>query len=93
MSLDGLVIGVGTFLIIGLLHPVVIKTEYYSGVKFWYIFLAAGFFFVVLSVFTAGIVSALSAVLGVSLLWSIQELLEQRERVKKGWFPKNPNRK
>ncbi|MBQ5683504.1 MAG: DUF4491 family protein, partial [Peptococcaceae bacterium] len=25
--------------------------------------------------------------------WSIGELKEQRERVEKGWFPKNPNRK
>jgi len=30
---------------------------------------------------------------GVSCLWSIRELQEQAQRVEKGWFPKNPNRK
>ena len=25
--------------------------------------------------------------------WSIKEVFEQRERVRKGWFPKNPKRK
>ena len=33
------------------------------------------------------------AVLGVTFLWSIKELFEQEERVKKGWFPANPKRK
>jgi len=33
------------------------------------------------------------AVLGFSLLWSIKELSEQKDRVEKGWFPKNPKRK
>ena len=28
-----------------------------------------------------------------SSLWSILELVKQRERVKKGWFPENPKRK
>jgi hypothetical protein len=35
----------------------------------------------------------LLAVWGASSLWSIGELFEQRERVAKGWFPKNPKRK
>jgi hypothetical protein len=32
-------------------------------------------------------------ILGFALLWSIYELFKQKERVKKGWFPKNPKRK
>ena len=35
-----------------------------------------------------GIISIL-----VSLMWSIGELKEQRKRVERGWFPRNPNRK
>jgi hypothetical protein len=31
-------------------------------------------------------------ILGCTFLWSIQELYEQEERVKKGWFPENSNR-
>jgi hypothetical protein len=32
--------------------------------------------------------SILLAVWGASSFWSIHELFEQRERVRKGWFPK-----
>ena len=55
-NLTGIVIGIATFLIIGIFHPMVTKGEYYFGVKIWWLF-------------------------------------EQRERVAKGWFPKNPKRK
>lgn len=37
----------------------------------------------------------LSTILGVvafSAFWSILELFKQKERVAKGWFPKNPKR-
>ena len=37
--------------------------------------------------------SCLLGALGCSFLWSIGELKEQRERVERGWFPKNPKRK
>ncbi|NFB54915.1 DUF4491 family protein [Clostridium botulinum] len=39
------------------------------------------------------VISVLLAVLGFSLFWSIGELRQQKERVKKGWFPKNPKKK
>lgn len=94
MSYEGLWIGVGAFVIIGALHPVVIKTEYHFGKQAWPAFLLAGLGFCAASPFLAGnVASALSAVLGCSLLWSIRELYEQEERVQKGWFPKNPRKK
>ena len=46
----GLVIGIATFLIIGLFHPVVVKAEYYWGTGCWWIFLLLGWrirFFIV----------------------------------------------
>lgn len=93
MSFDGIIIGVGAFLIIGILHPVVIKTEYYIGIKAWPWFLIGGLFFISFSVFLdSTIISSLLAVLGFSLLWSIHELFEQEKRVEKGWFPSNPKR-
>ena len=93
MFFDGVIIGVGAFLIIGVLHPVVIKTEYYIGVKAWPLFLIGGLLFICLSLFTPRtILSSLLAVLGFSLLWSIHELFEQEQRVEKGWFPRNPNK-
>ena len=91
---EGALLGLATFLIIGLFHPIVIKTEYYTGTRFWWVFLVAGVGFVEAALFVAHIVaSALLGIVGFSCLWSILELFEQRERVRKGWFPKNPKRK
>ena len=42
MGFEGIVIGAGAFLIIGLMHPVVIKTEYYVGTRAWPAFLVPG---------------------------------------------------
>ena len=35
LHFDGLLIGMATFLIIGLFHPVVVKAEYYWGTRCW----------------------------------------------------------
>jgi hypothetical protein len=94
MNYLGIITGIGTFLIIGLLHPVVIKSEYYFGTKVWPLFLVSGIAFIGLSLFLAHIAaSCVSAVMGFSLLWSIGELFEQEKRVEKGWFPSNPRKK
>jgi len=42
MNFESSIIGIAVFLIIGVFHPVVIKTEYHVGVKAWQIFLVAG---------------------------------------------------
>ncbi len=92
--LSGLLIGICTFLIIGLFHPIVIKAEYYLGTKCWWIFLILGILGVAGSLYTENIlISALLGVFAFSSFWTIKEVFDQEERVKKGWFPKNPNRK
>ena len=94
MNFEGIIIGIGAFLIIGLLHPVVIKAEYHVGKKVWPVFLTGGIFFIILSLFVENlIIAALIGVLGFSLLWGIHELFKQEGRVKKGWYPKNVKRK
>lgn len=94
MYFTGLIIAILTFLIIGVFHPVVIKTEYYFGTRRWWIFLITGVACVVISILVENTVaSALIGVLGATLLWSIGELFEQKKRVEKGWFPMNPKRK
>lgn len=93
MNWNGIVIGMGSFLIIGILHPVVIKVEYYFGKRVWPVFLLLGIGCNALSLAANHMVSSvLLAVLGFSLFWSIGELHQQEERVKKGWFPNNPKR-
>lgn len=43
MNFYGLLVGLATFIIIGLFHPLVIKAEYYLGAGIWWLFaLAAG---------------------------------------------------
>lgn len=94
MNWMGITIGLCSFLIIGIFHPIVIKGEYYFGKKIWPIFLILGIILLIISVFIQNYLwSALLGVTGFSSLWTIIELFEQEERVNKGWFPKNPNRK
>ncbi len=91
MHIDGPLIGLATFLIIGVFHPVVVKTEYYYGTRPWWIFLLAGIGCVSAALFVKNTpASAILGVAGFSSLWSILELFEQRKRVRKGWFPKGP---
>ncbi len=90
---SGLVIGICTFLIIGFFHPVVIKCEYHFGTKCWWVFLLLGLLATGASLLVAQIFwSSLLGVFAFSSFWSIKELFEQEERVRKGWFPKNPKR-
>ena len=81
MFFTGIIIAIGTFLIIGIFHPIVIKTEYYFGTRPWWLFLILGIASIIASL-------CISHVVVSSLLWSIGELFEQRKRVAKGWFPK-----
>lgn len=91
--LSGLVIGLGTFLIIGLFHPIVIKSEYYFGTRCWWWFALLGAAMCALSLWVDDIMwSTLAGVVGFSSFWSILEIFEQRQRVIKGWFPMNPRR-
>ena len=93
-NLLGIFIGLCTFLIIGMFHPLVIKGEYFFGVQIWWIFLITG----ILCGFFAWYVDNLfwSIILGVtgfSAFWGIGEIFQQQERVRKGWFPRNPRRR
>lgn len=90
----GLIIGAATFLIIGLFHPLVIKGEYYFGVRIWWVFLLLGLLGIAGSLLVANeVISILLGVFAFSALWGIGEVFEQRKRVQKGWFPANPKRK
>lgn len=94
MNVEGVIIGICTFLIIGFFHPIVIKTEYWFGVRVWWVFLLLGIVSLVASLMVANtLCSTLLGVFAFSSFWSIKELYEQRERVRKGWFPKRPNKK
>ena len=94
MNFTGIIIGIASFLTIGAFHPLVIKAEYYLGRRCWWMFLLAGILFCAASLLCKN--DEASIILGViafSSFWSIKELFEQEQRVKKGWFPANPKKK
>ncbi len=94
MNINGIIVGITVFIIIGVLHPIVIYAEYYFGKKIWPLFFLLGNICILISLFIKNnTFSCLLCVLGFSLFWSIRELFEQEKRVKKGWYPKNPKRK
>ena len=91
--LGGLVLGISTFLIIGIFHPIVIKAEYYYGTRSWWFFLILGILGVIACLLVSDLFwSSLLGVFAFSCFWSIHEIFQQEERVRKGWFPKNPKR-
>lgn len=94
LNTDGIIIGIASFLIIGVFHPIVIKCEYYFTKKVWPIFLILGIIFAAASLYIKSTdISAIVGVIGFSCFWSIGEIFNQEKRVEKGWFPRNPNKK
>lgn len=93
MNYHGIILGLATFLCIGVFHPIVIKSEYHFGVRCWPVFLAVGVASCLASVWAQSIYcSVVLGVVGFSCFWSIHELFQQRKRVERGWFPKKKNR-
>ena len=93
-NLLGLAIGLCTFLVIGLFHPLVIKGEYYFSVKIWWAFLALGIVCCIGAYLADDLFwSIMLGVAGFSSFWGIGEVFEQEKRVQKGWFPRNTKRK
>lgn len=94
MNLSGIILGLVAFLCIGLFHPLVIKGEYYFGMKCWWVFALVGVFMLIGSLLIENIYfSVILGVIAFSCFWSILELFEQAKRVERGWFPPNPHRK
>ena len=92
-NLTGLIIGICTFLIIGIFHPVVIKCEYYFGTRCWWVFLVLGIIGIVAALCVREVFwSSLLGVFAFSSFWTILEIFEQKGRVKKGWFQMNQKR-
>ena len=93
MNYVGILTGLATFPIIGLFHPLVIKGEYYFGTRCWWAFLVTGILCAGLSLYVENVyLSIIFGVISFSSFWGILEVFDQRKRVLKGWFPKNPKR-
>ena len=93
MNFFGLILGAFMLLVIGLLHYLVIKVEYHFSTRLWPAFLVIGLFCMIVSFFVnSNLISGILGIAGFLFFWSIHEIFKQKERVRKGWFPKNPKR-
>lgn len=90
----GLFIGVCTFLIIGLFHPVVVKAEYYWGTRCWWVFLLLGLGGMAVSLLTDNVLlAAVGGGIRLFVVMDDQGTVRAARAVAKGWFPANPKRK
>ena len=89
MQFAGLATGIITFFLIGVLHVAVVKVEFHFGPKAWPVFALIGVVMALGSLFTSNVlVSVLLGISGFMFAWSAPELIKQRERVEKGWYPR-----
>ena len=94
MNYTGILLGLCSFLVIGIFPPLGIKAEYHFGRRSWWSFLAMGLIFMALSLTCHNqFLSILFGVTAFSAFWGIGEVFAQHRRVKRGWFPMNPKRK
>ncbi|PIH03123.1 DUF4491 family protein [Clostridium combesii] len=89
MNFTGIIMGLFMLFFTGIGHVIVIKGEYHFGVKIWPGFLILGVGLIVLSLIIDNVyLSGGLGIGGLTFLWGILELFQQKERVRKGWFPK-----
>ena len=94
LNLSGLIVGASTFLIIVFGRWACIAGEYHFSKRLWIAFLIVGIASLAGSLFVEPVIPAsVLSIFGLTLLWGIHEIIEQEERVTKGWFPSNPKRK
>jgi hypothetical protein len=91
MNAFGPVIGLITFVIIGLGFPLVIRGERYFGYRWWPYMMGIGALIVVGSLFIQNDwLAAIVGVIGATFVWGSTELKEQAIRAELGWFPHRP---
>ena len=78
MFFTGIIIAVMALAIIGVFHPIVIKTEYYTGVRYWWVLMLLGLLCLAAALFVEDIIgSAALGLAGAAFRWSFLELIEQ----------------
>ena len=93
MNFEGLLLGLSAFLCIGIFHPLVIKAEYYFGIRSWWVFLAMGLLASCGSLMISNTYASIFlGIFAFSAFWGIGEVVKQEKRVLRGWFPENPKR-
>ena len=93
MQLAGLILGLFTLLSSALGHIWVVKVEYLVGAQVWPLAALLGIILIFSSLWVDDIIfSGMIGIFGFIVLYGARELVKQRERVEKGWFPRKPGR-
>jgi len=93
MHFQGILAGLFVFILIGALHILVVKVEYHFGAHLWPLFLLLGLAGVGSSLFVEDtFFCIILAISGFLIMYTAWELIKQKERVERGWFPQNPKR-
>ncbi len=83
LNIEGFLVGLFAFFLIGVFHPIVIKLEGKYGKKVWPFLLIPGVVAAIASVFIMSrLVSVGLGVLAFALFWSTIEIFKQEKRVK-----------
>ena len=94
MNTTGIFSGLFTVIAIGIGFVWVIKLEYYIGAHVAKAVAALGIVITLISLFIPSFtLSAIVGVLGGTVIWGATELPDQGERVAKGMFPANPDKR
>jgi hypothetical protein len=93
IQLAGLVVGAYSFFTIIIARWVCIAGEYYISKKLWIGFLIIGIGSLWASLYAESIIwGTILGITGFIYIWGIHEIIEQEERVAKGWYPKHPKK-
>lgn len=93
LNISGLLVGASSFLIIILGRWACIAGEYYFSRKIWISFLLIGILALIAGLLIKDVlIASILSIFALTMFWGIHEVIEQEERVKKGWFPENPKR-
>jgi Flp pilus assembly pilin Flp len=83
LNIEGFLVGLFAFLLIGVFHPIVTKLQRNFGKKVWPFLLVPGVIAAFISVFIAhSLISVGLGVLAFALFWSTIEIFKQEKRVR-----------
>ena len=83
LNIEGFLVGLFAFFLIGVFHPIVIKLERNYGKKVWPFLLVPGVFAAIASILIMHtLISVGLGVLAFALFWSTIEIFKQEKRVK-----------
>lgn len=94
LNILGFLVGLGSFFLTGIFHPIVKYVEYHYGKQSWPVFFFTGLILAFASgFFKHTLLTVFAGVVAFALFWCTLEIFKQHKRVIKGQAKANPKRK